>query len=314
MMRSTFNGSCAAQPPSPLARALVALPVAALLGVAARPAVADETNRNFMPFGERAAFLGNAGITSPLGEAVYYNPANLARIEYPNLSVSGNLYARFEIEADPFIVLLDEDKPFKASGFISNPSTLVSTYNIGGFALATAVLIPEALEYKDRSTLRTTLVDVTLLNEFKEESLWIGGGIARQLGGGVSLGVSAFAAKESTSTLGFVRAVPVNGGAVSEVTQSSDTTVWNLNFIAGLMWQASPTFGIGLRAAAPSLKLAGSADVYAAGVTAGTPENDQIVQEEYEDVEASKPFPWDLGIGLSACRGLRARNSSWSPT
>lgn len=276
-----------------------ALPVILLLGLAARSAVADEVNRNFMPFGERAAFVGNAGLTSPLGEAVYYNPANLARIEYPNLSVSGNLYMRFEIKADPFIQFGDEAPPFEASGFISNPSTLISTYEIGSFSLATAVLIPEALQYKNRTSLDTSLIEVTVLQDFKEESLWIGGGLARKFGSDFSIGISAFAAKESTAQLVYIRAEPVNAEAVAETTQSADSTVWNLNAIAGLHWQASPTVGIGLRVQPPPLKLTGSADLYTASVTAGTPMNDEIIETEFEDVDVSKPFPWDMGIGLS---------------
>jgi hypothetical protein len=58
--------------------------IAFALAFLASPALADPTNRNLIPFGERAAMLGNAGITSPLGESVFYNPANLRRVGHAN--------------------------------------------------------------------------------------------------------------------------------------------------------------------------------------------------------------------------------------
>src|SRR5580765_4587609 len=83
----------------------------------AREVSADAGNRDYLPFGERAAMLGNAGITSPYGEAVYYNPANLTRIDHPSLSVSGNTYLRYDLSAKPLIVIEGQDQPFSASGF-----------------------------------------------------------------------------------------------------------------------------------------------------------------------------------------------------
>src|SRR5687768_6323276 len=105
--------------------------VVMVVTVAATPAAADPTNPDLIPFGERASMLGNAGITSPKGEAVYYNPANLARIGHPELSVSGSTYLRFDLSTDALLVLQGEDQPFDAAGFIAIPSTLVSSYQIG---------------------------------------------------------------------------------------------------------------------------------------------------------------------------------------
>ena len=64
----------------------LALLLGSLSLLVATVAEADSSNPDLVPFGERASMLGNAGITSPKGEAVYYNPANLARIGHPELS------------------------------------------------------------------------------------------------------------------------------------------------------------------------------------------------------------------------------------
>jgi hypothetical protein len=73
-----------------------------LVSVLAAPiaASADSTNPNYLPFGERASMMGNAGFTNAEGEAVYYNPANLARIGHPSLSLSGSTYLRYEFAVD----------------------------------------------------------------------------------------------------------------------------------------------------------------------------------------------------------------------
>src|SRR5262245_20313674 len=82
-----------------------------------RLARADAYNPNSLPIGERAAMLGNTGITSPYGEAVYYNPANLGRIDYPSLSVSGSTYLLYEFSVDPYAYRDSVGRRFSANGF-----------------------------------------------------------------------------------------------------------------------------------------------------------------------------------------------------
>ncbi len=275
--------------------ALLLLSAASML---ARPAAADVSNRNLLPFGERAAFLGNAGITSERGDAVFYNPANLARIGHPNLSVSANVYAVVDLKADPLLVIEGEDQPFEASGFLSIPSTLVSTYQIGGWALATAVLVPEALELKNRVTFDSANLHVTLLQAQEQESLYLGAGIARQIAPGFVAGLSAFVAKESVSDLSFVRSEIVSDPpVVSEFTSNTDSTVFNLTAIAGMYWQLSPRLGLGGRVHVPPIRITGSADMYQ---SINVPGDEMLTSEqEWEDVHFNAPLPWDLGVGVS---------------
>ncbi len=279
----------------PLCLALLLITFASTLG---RSAAADVSNRNLVPFGERAAFLGNAGITSEQGDAVFYNPANLARIGHPNLSVSANVYAVVDLKADPLLVIEGEEQPFEASGFLSIPSSLVSTYQIGGWALATAVLVPEALALKNRLTFDSPSLHVTLLQAQEQESLYLGAGAARQIVPGLVAGLSVFVAKETVSDLQFVRSeVVADPPVVSEFISNSDTSVFNLTAVAGVFWQASARLGIGARVQVPPIRLKGSADIYQSILVPG---DDMLTSEdEWEDVNASAPLPWDLGVGVS---------------
>jgi hypothetical protein len=264
----------------------------------AAPALADVTNRNVLPFGERAAFVGNAGITSQRGDAVFYNPANLARIGHPNLSVSANVYAVVDLEADAILVIDGQDQPFEASGFLSIPSTLVSTYQFGGWAVATAVLVPEAFSLKNRITFESDTLQATMLQEQEAESLYLGAGVAREIAPGLTAGGSVFVAKESATELLFVRSeVAGDPLQVSEFTSNTDSTVFNLAVIAGMHWQATPRLGIGARAHVPPIRVTGSADVYQATLVPG---DEMFTSEgEWEDVDVSAPMPWDLGVGAS---------------
>ena len=224
--------------------------------IAAGDAAADATNPNLLPFGERVSMLANAGITSARGEAVYYNPANLARIEHPELSVSGSTFLRFELSSDALLVLQGEDQPFDASGFVAIPSTLVSTYKVAGWSLATAILVPDAFKLKNRVTFESADLRITQLLDQERQSLWLGLGAARPVGSTLSVGLSAFAGHESSAELNFIRVQA--GDPVVEVFEqlsNVDTSVVNLNLIAGVYWQPDPRFGIGGRVRAAPIRL-----------------------------------------------------------
>ncbi len=260
-------------------------------------AAADTTNPDLVPFGERASMLANAGITSPKGEAVYYNPANLARVGQPELSVSGSTYLRFDLSTDALIELDGEDQPFDASGFIAIPSTLVSSYQIGEWALATAVLLPDVFALKNRKTYETANVRVTQVLDQKRQSLWIGVGAARRLTPELSVGLSLFGAQEADSQLDFLRAEVAATMETYERFTNFDSTVFNLDAIAGAYWQLAPRLGVGARVRSAALRLTGSGDFYQSEVLAGA--TDMKNEVELEDVHVNHPSPWDAGIGVS---------------
>jgi hypothetical protein len=260
-------------------------------------AIADTTNPDLIPFGERASMLANAGITSPKGEAVYYNPANLTRIGHPELSVSGSTYLRFDLSTDALIVLQGEDQPFDASGFIAIPSTLVSSYQIGDWALATAVLLPDVFALKNRVTFETADLRLTQVIDQERQSLWIGTGVARRITPDLSVGLSAFVAHETDSSLSFLHAEFAETMETYERFTNVDRSVLNLDAIAGAFWQLAPSFGVGARVRAVPIRLTGSGDVYQSEVLAGM--EDMTAEVELEDVHVSRPAPWDVGVGIS---------------
>ncbi|MGE3544090.1 MAG: hypothetical protein AB7L28_09160, partial [Kofleriaceae bacterium] len=269
------------------------------IGLGARNAGADASTPNFLPFGERASMLGNAGITSSQGEAVYYNPANLGRIDYPSLSVSGSTFLLYEISIDPYISIDGEDQPFAASGFVAIPSALISTYQIGTYTLATAILVPDALTYKSRQTFTFANERDTSLTEVLSQSMWLGGGIGREIVPGLYAGVSGFVRRDTSNRISAYRAQWSDG--YFEQIVSVDQAVLNLVGVLGIQWQPSNRFGVGLRAQLPSVELTGSQDRWSSFVQADAmgliTDN---TEQEFEDLHASNPSPTDLGLGISA--------------
>lgn len=277
--------------------ARTALFLGALVGSAALapPARADVTNRGFLPFGERAAMLGNAGLCSPTGEAVYYNPANLTRLDHASLSVSGSTYLRYDISAQPLLVLKNTDQPFSASGFVAIPSTVTSTYQAGDWWLATAILVPEALDFKNRVTFEAPDLHITILQQHTAESLWLGGSVARRITPQLSIGLSLFAAREKEANLSFTHTEATEG--VQEVTTNEDVAVYNASAVLGVYWSPMPELGVGLRVQSPTVQLAGASDLYQSALFAG--EMDQHQELVVNGAKASRPLPTDLSLGVS---------------
>jgi hypothetical protein len=274
---------------------LLALAALGALAALDADAHADVTNRGFLPFGERASMLGNAGLCSPTGEAVYYNPANLTRLDHASLSVSGSTYLRYDLSATPLLVLQGRDQPFSASGFVAIPSTVTSTYQVGDWSLATAILVPEALDSKNRVAFETPDLHITLLQQHTVESLWLGAAAARRITPHLSIGVSLFAAREKESDFSFTRAEVAD--TVQEVTSNEDVAVYNASAVLGVYWEPMPALGVALRVQSPTVQLAGSSDLYQSTLVAGT--TDQHQELVVDGAKASRPLPTDLSLGIS---------------
>jgi hypothetical protein len=228
----------------------------------ARVASADVTNPDYLPFGERAAMIGNAGICSPYGEAVYYNPANLTRIDHPSLSVSGSTYLRYDLSAKPLIVLQGEDQPFSASGFVAIPSTVTSTYKAGDWWLATAVRVPGA-GLQNRTTLDCADLHVTILQQ-------TGGacgsaGRSRKLGDSFAIGLPLRRA-QTESQISFIRVQLHSRDGRDRGDIERGQSVLNLNAVLRLPGNNAGARR-GVHARAPAIRLPAT-DLYSSLVTA----------------------------------------------
>jgi hypothetical protein len=254
----------------------------------------DVTNRDFLPFGERAAMLGNAGLCSPDSEAVFYNPANLARLDHPTTTTVGTTYLKYSVSADPAFVITGEPRGFTSAGFIPIPSTVISVRTVGKWRLATAILVPEAIDFKKRSSFNTATAAVTLLRQASVESLWIGGSLARAIAPNLSVGLSVFGSRDKQAGFSVVRIATMTDA--QETLSNEDTQVFNVSAIGGVYWEPSPAVGLALRVHSPTLRLGGTSELYASQVQVGS--NPGAVEQSVS-ARASRPLPTDLGFGIA---------------
>ncbi len=278
-------------------RILFSFAVVASLTGAAR---ADVSNRNLLPIGDREAFLSNSGINSPSGGAVFHNPANLARIQHPSISLSGTTLLRFQVHSEEYI----SGEPLDSKGFVVIPGALISTYEIGRFRLATAILVPDAFENQHKGTypFDPSLPNqrATILMRTSREDLWLGGGIARQFGR-VSVGLSVFGIRRSKTALMFFHVKDETNEEIgSQFLFDTAWTVYGVSAIAGAHLQLSDAFSIGVRAQSPMLHLKSRSDVYLSIISATEDgEGTGVFDTQLSDIEVRDPLPIDFGIGLS---------------
>ena len=273
--------------------------VAAAIAIASGGAAfADSTNRNLLPIGEAESLRSNAGIAGASPGSVFHNPAGLARIEHPQLAVSGTTLMYFRLRADRFLEL-DEPVPYEAVGFAPIPASLVSTYELGSYALATAILVPDMFQLDNRQRRSTPSAQLTLAQSTRRQDLWLGAGIARMVGERVAVGLSAYAVRRTNiSSTFFQISVPAMEGVFTQTTSSETTSVLGVTAILGVSVEATPWLTIGLRVEPPFLQLAGSASIFQSQIS-----NDgmttQLAELDKEDIAISQPVPADFGVGLA---------------
>jgi hypothetical protein len=266
-----------------------------LASIAARPAAADQTNRNLLPVGEREAFMANTGLTSASVGAVFYNPANLARLGHATVSLSGTTLLLFDVQSDVFIVIDGEDQAFEVSGFLPIPSSLVSTYLIGPWTVATSVLVPDVIELSNRQTYETPASRTTILQKNKTDDLWLGASAARRIGSRVSLGLSVFGIKRTKAELLFFQF-----NRPEEVTQlivDVNTSVVGISALAGVHVQVTPEIDVGARVQSPMFTILDSGTYYTTTLVAGAMPG--FLETDVELDEVRNPLPIDLGLGVS---------------
>jgi len=260
-------------------------------------AYADETNRNLFPIGEQETLRANAGIAGSSPGSVFHNPAGLAWLTSAQLAVSGTTLMYFRSTTDR-LLQLDEAVPYEASGFAPIPASLVSTYRVGDYSLATAILVPDLFQLDNRQSRDTAMAHVEILQSIHRQDLWLGGSIARTFGDKLALGLSVFGVKRSSIASTFFQiTLPAQPGMLSQSNTNETVDILGVSAVVGLEYVAAPWLTVGLRVEPPFLQLTGAASVYQAQVSSdGMTTN---LGEVDETPEIHQPVPADVGIGFA---------------
>lgn len=272
------------------------------LGIAlllSRVAIADLANPHLLPFGEREALSGNAGVAGgPSSGCVHYNPAGLTLIEHGRLSVSGSTYVLKKLSATPFVRVDGTNLDYAASGFDAIPSAVSSILRWGESSVGFSVLVPESSRLENRLTLPTTNTLTTLDNVQSANDLWIGGSLARKVGPDWAMGVSLFLAQSSASNNITVTSRNPATPTLADVTHTNlRVSVSNLVAVLGVLWNVSPDWRFGLRLRTPSVRVSGTGDSYAYEQTVSG-STQTIAERDLKDLKVLSPLPFDGSLGL----------------
>ncbi|HEX4923394.1 MAG TPA: hypothetical protein VFV50_04885 [Bdellovibrionales bacterium] len=280
----------------------VAAVISAFLFQPAIVARADIKNRNLLPVGEKETFRGNSGtgVSGSPGSA-FYNPAGLASLKGVQLSASGSTYMYFDKTTDKFAVWDGTDLAYKEFGFASIPGTLVATWAGETWVYAFSIISPGTLTLRNRSAWDTPNSRVMLMQMSDSQEMWFGLSAARELGDGWSAGATLFGIYTTLSSISTRQIKPTTPTIFRLLVNQAfvESTVYNLAAALGVMYEAHPSWRLGMRVTTPSVKLSGKTDYLSHTETVGmlgTPNESETV---LEDADTNYQIPLDVSLGVT---------------
>lgn len=256
-------------------------------------------NRQLLPLGDREVLIANTGVAgNPSAGAVYYNPAGLALLQYPSISLSGSTYLYSESEISPLVRADNTNLNYKASGFNTIPAMVTSAWKWRETTLAFSVLVPDSLKLEHRQTFLTTNTRTTLDQIQSNNDLWVAFSLGRFVFDRWAIGLTVFAMQHMNSSsliLTIRNLASQNTASVSHV--HLKTSVYNAAATLGIRWQVTDFFDLGLRVQSRALRLSGSADGYRYTQTVVELGALNIQEKEQKEIAASYPLPTDATIG-----------------
>lgn len=229
------------------------------------------SKQNYL-IGEQAAGMGGAFTAMSSDPACsYYNPAGLAGLKKPGLSVSASVYqGHWEEYEDLLNVDQDLSSGLSSETFSTFPSTVAYALPVCGtdceslnHVLAVSLLVPDYDHFEGKVGELQGLYPIDIKGSYftEEETYWAGPSYAISIGGWLRMGLSVFglvhlssrrintsfkAQGESDQGLGFnwysASTIDVSGWSVSMLVQAGIQVDLGDSLTLGLTLR-SPTFG-----------------------------------------------------------------------
>ena len=263
---------------------------AAVALCAAQTATATDGRYREYVIGERAAGMGGAALASAVDvDAIFYNPAGLAKSQGDSISLSANLYGieRYESEGG-----LDWGEDAKSSAFVSVPAALggVKRFSdewVGGFGVF-------APKQEKRHIIAADGARTSFNNgDYNDQTLWIGPAISwAPADSRLSLGAGLFAVYRdcSISQSSFQTGVASVNGAI-------DLTVLGLLASAGAQYDLGDGWSVGATIQTPNVRVWDDGTLSINGVDSEG--RDGLDFGVYStDVKADNYIPWQLAVGV----------------
>lgn len=265
-----------------------------LLCLLAQPATAAFSNYNSILIGDQAAGMGGAytAMTNDASALAYYNPAGLAFLEGHSFSAAVGIYKKFDTTFGKEEDFTKAPLRINQGFFRALPSSTGSVIRRGDYVLAFSIVVPDFDNYK--GDLRASTENTTTLS-YVDESLWVGGAVARKISDVESLGLTMYYTARSYTRSLNDRSFPTASEAV--LFNSEKTLVENaIVAILGYHLKLSEKWAFGVSVRSPNLTVKGSGSYFSSRVDT----NPYLVTTVNKpDEKTNVNIPGKLSIGVA---------------
>lgn len=221
------------------------------------------SNENSLLIGDRNAGMGGAAVAvdGDSAGAPYYNPALLADLEGSAFSAAVGIYKKFDVvygqEEDFTKAPLRINQGFFRS-LPASTSNVLRWNKLPDWTLAFSVVVPDYEQYK--GDLRSDATNVSTLT-FTDESLWVGGAVARKISETESLGFTLYYTARNLTKSVSDRSFPSN--TKTQIFTQEKTVVENaLVPILGYRDKVTDRLSWGATVRFPAVKILGRATLF----------------------------------------------------
>lgn len=256
-------------------------------------------NYNSILIGDQAAGMGGAytAMTEDASALAWYNPAGLAFLRGQSFSAAVGIYKKFDTHYSDNVDLTKTTLSVNQGFFRALPSSTGSIIRkeeiLPNFTFALSIVVPEFDQFK--GDIANTDTNTSTLS-FVDESLWVGGAIAKRIDGDESIGMTAYYTARS-----FTRSVNdrtiLNSGARKIIYNEERAYTQNgivLQF--GYHRQLSENFKMGLCARLPAIHIAGAGSYYDTLIDTSSSSQPTL---NYPDLRSKTKIPARYTLGFA---------------
>lgn len=255
-------------------------------------------NYNSILIGDQAAGMGGAytAMANDASAMAYYNPAGLAFLQGHTFSAAVGIYKKFDTtfgkEEDFTKAPLRMNQGF----FRAIPSSTGSVIKKDDYSLAFSIVVPDFDNYK--GDLRAGADNTTTLS-YIDESLWVGGAVAKKISDIESLGLTMYYTARSYTRSLNDRSFPTASEAI--LFNSEKTLVQNaVVAIFGYHLKLSDNWSFGASLRTPNISIKGMGSYFSSKVTTNPY---SVVAVNLPDEQTNVRIPGKLAVGMAYHEG-----------
>ncbi|MGZ6395633.1 MAG: OmpP1/FadL family transporter [Pseudobdellovibrionaceae bacterium] len=265
-----------------------------LFGVHTPSAKAAFANYNSILIGDQAAGMGGAAtaMVQDASALAYYNPAGLAFLEGYTFSAAVGIYKKFDTTFGKEEDFTKAPLRINQGFFRAIPSSTGSVVKKGDYTLAFSIVVPDFDNYK--GDLRAVTENTTTLS-YVDESLWVGGALAKKISETESLGFTLYYTARSYTHSLSDQSFPTATEAI--LFNSEKTLVQNaVVAIVGYHWNPSEKWSFGASLRTPNLSVKGSGSYFSSKVTTNPY---SVVSVSLPEEQTNVRIPAKFALGLA---------------